>query len=640
MAQLVEITPDQPKVRLESELRYWASLGPVPGPAIAAYRAGEFSDQQDTATHGFGHAPEMWFAVEIKNDSFDDQREGDPFVIVYDAMLAVGYRLFLVREDGLTENLVDYSSYRPFNPQDHAVNRLRSPEFRLAPGEQVTVLAHLQLGPIPMSSLILYRPDTLTRDGLTWASSMAAFYAFSLSSVVLGFGFLVAMRSRIGCLYTLVLIALLLQLANIDLLFFRFAFPDQPDLYRISLYAILFAIAAAICLLVSEGVRGSEGQRPALSWVMLGLAGLSLGLLALTFLVETVLATYFGLGIIAVGLAANIFIPQARFQREDNPTRGLRWILFLIFATSIFSMIWGTFGWDFGWFNTRVAFKASYAVLLVAIMTFLTSNLIVLRLRHVQAVEARVEALEAEAERSRQLLETERAYVRARETAAARQRQLATASHDIKQPLMSLRTTFDAIAADMDQSVTDRLRDAFTYLETLSKGYVDDTVPDRDDPNSAPLADLADAEAETYALSVPLNTIHQMFNGEAVSKGLRLRVVETSLQSTAPPMVLMRILTNLVSNGLKYTNQGGVLIGVRRTDPAIWVCDTGPGMTDAEIATFKDAYSKGDKSTGHGLGLSVCFELSASNNLPLSVTSVPGKGTIFKLSLAHHLPAS
>lgn len=638
LAQLVDITPSQSKVGLDAELRYWASLGPVPGPAIKAYRAGEFSREKETATHGFGHAPEMWFALELRNDSFDDGRVGDPFVIVYDAPAIVGYRLFLVREDGLTENLVDFSVYERFNPADHVVNRLRSPEVLIAPGEQVTIMAHLQLGLAPISTLHVYRPDALTGDSLMWASSLTAFYAFCLSCLVIGFGFQVAMRSLVGVIYIALFVIFLAALANSDMLIFRFVMPDNPWLFRATSYAIFSALAAALCALVGEGMHTPGEPRHWVSRLMMALCGIAvLGFLA-TFFVETDIYIYLAFGLCAIALAVNIFLPDSFRSSVDNPNVGIRLVSAAAFLSAGFVMMWSLFGWHTEWLGFRALLKLSYGLLMITAMAFLTGNLIVLRLRHLSAVEARVEALEAEAEKSRQLLETERAYVRARETAAARQRQLATASHDIKQPLLSLRTTFDTLAIGMEQSIRDRLREAFTYLETLSKSYVDGTVPENTEKPLEKADTTPETETEVYALSVPLHTVQQMFNGEAVSKGLSLRVADTSLQTTAPPIVLMRILTNLVSNALKYTDKGGVLIGVRRDGPTIWICDTGRGMTSQELARFQQAYAKGKTSTGHGLGLSVCFDLAAANDMPLDITSTVGRGTVFSLSLAAHGP--
>lgn len=98
-------------------------------------------------------------------------------------------------------------------------------------------------------------------------------------------------------------------------------------------------------------------------------------------------------------------------------------------------------------------------------------------------------------------------------------------------------------------------------------------------------------------------------------------------------MVLMRIVSNLVSNAVKYTDRGRVLLGARRHRGAvtIQVADTGKGMTGEEQAGFFAAYRSGPTSTGTGLGLAICAELAGANGLDLAVASDPGRGTVFSL---------
>ena len=58
------------------------------------------------------------------------------------------------------------------------------------------------------------------------------------------------------------------------------------------------------------------------------------------------------------------------------------------------------------------------------------------------------------------------------------------------------------------------------------------------------------------------------------------------------------------------------------------------GMTPEETERFQTVYTKGETSTRHGLGLSVCMELAAANDMKLTIPSIPGRGTLFRLSLA------
>ncbi|HAT85394.1 MAG TPA: hypothetical protein DCS30_05215, partial [Rhizobiales bacterium] len=241
-----------------------------------------------------------------------------------------------------------------------------------------------------------------------------------------------------------------------------------------------------------------------------------------------------------------------------------------------------------------------------------------------------------------ELLEAEQNYSRARELASLRQRQLATASHDLKQPIASLRMSFDSISAEAAPELRSRMREAFDYMEQLSSDYLKQTTPDmpEDGEHEQSFADEGDPDKveEAYELSLVLGTILQMFHEEAISKGLALHMVASSLTTQVPALAIMRIVSNLVSNAVKHTLTGRVLFGVRRRDhhAIIQVWDTGPGMSKAQRLAFRQAYRKGAGSDGHGLGLAVCFDLAKQHGLKLDVHSVSGKGTRFDL----HVPVS
>ena len=209
--------------------------------------------------------------------------------------------------------------------------------------------------------------------------------------------------------------------------------------------------------------------------------------------------------------------------------------------------------------------KGIYGVMGLGLMAASTTSLMDLRQDNVAALAREMTALRKEAETARSLLETERNYSRARDLADLRNRQLATMSHDIKQPLASLRMTIEAMTRDEDPSVRARLTEAFDYMQDLTKGHLDALQPA--DAADTPPPEPED-QVDPYPLSLIQDTVGQMFREEAVSKGLRLRIVPSSVQVSVPPLVLMRITSNLVSNAVKYTEAGKVLLGARRAGRA------------------------------------------------------------------------
>ncbi|WP_245910735.1 MFS domain-containing histidine kinase [Pelagimonas varians] len=630
-AQLVELAPGHETADMVPDLSYWASLDPEVSAAISAFRDGHFRRGLQTISYSARHSPETWAAVEIINQTAEDGRPDDRFVVTLDAPLVSGVRIFLVRTGGLTENLTDYSIFEPFDPVDHVVNRLRTPEFALSPGEQVTLLTHVQTGPFPDFGMEIHSPDYLAQASFGWGVALTAFYAFALSCLVFFFGFQAAMRSAVGVWNAVLFLVFLGVLSFVDGLLFRAVYPQHPEYASGIGFGLLFALSGAGFLVAGAGVARIA---PRLGRAVSGLALLSLAGFGFAILAPGPIAAVLSYALIGAMLIANVVSARAFAQDDVAPPVGAIWVAGLAVLGAVVVIALVVSGLGGRWLDAPTAMRAVFAALLLATMTFLTANVIALRRRHLSAVEARVEALQAEADRNRELLAAERNYARARELAALRQRQLATASHDLRQPLMSLRMTFDGLATGMQPEVKSRLNDAFDYLGALASGYAEDGADEGWDGDETAGDGGDTTEIETYALSVPLGTVLQMFQGEAQAKGLDLRVVSSARDTTAPPLVLMRIVTNLVSNAIKYTDKGGVLVGVRHgSRPRIWVVDTGPGMRAQDIAHFSNAYVKGDSSTGQGLGLSVCFDLARDHGMLLEVTSVPGLGTCFSLSL-------
>jgi CheY-like chemotaxis protein len=130
------------------------------------------------------------------------------------------------------------------------------------------------------------------------------------------------------------------------------------------------------------------------------------------------------------------------------------------------------------------------------------------------------------------------------------------------------------------------------------------------------------------------------FHVEAVARELRLRFVPTRAVVRTDPLLMERILTNLVANALRYTPHGGVVVGVRRLGGrvAIAVCDTGIGIAPEQQAlVFEEFFQVDnpgrDRSRGLGLGLAIVRRLTQLLDHPLTLHSRPGRGSCFRLEV-------
>ncbi|MEM7303478.1 MAG: ATP-binding protein [Pseudomonadota bacterium] len=641
-AEPVDLTAGQGIADLKPHLRYKAITGARPGAMLKSFQTGGFEPELNTSFLAANHAAEAWAAVTVRNASPDDGREGDPFVLALSLALVSEADIYLVRDEGLTEHLLRYSLFRPFDENEHAVNRLRTPQLDIAPGETVTLLVSLKLGPFHDFRLALETPSeheaSVFNDGII----SAAFYAFSIAALVFGLGFHAAMRNWVGVGYAALFCVALALIAFIDGHLFRFFFPDDPQWQSPVGFGLLFGLSG-FGFVAAQASIAQEERGTGFRAILLVLIGASLCGFGFSLFSPGPFAAVAAYGLIGLMILVQIYAGRLWMMQGGRIHFGGIGIAVLAALSLIFLFSLLSGAQASGGLLVPEVLKITFAILLTVTLGVLSINLIHLRRQNARAIAERMEALEAENTRSRELLEAQENAMRARDLASLRQRQLATASHDFKQPLSSLRMTFDSIADQASPEVRARLNEAFDYMEALSGQYLAETTPEskasdgQDELVVKSASEPATPERadEAYSLSVVLGTVEQMFFEEAISKGLKLLLVDCSLETDLPPIILMRILTNLVSNAVKYTKQGRVMLGVRRAGNAaiIHVFDTGPGMSETQFQRLRQEHQKGDQSSGHGLGLAVCFELARQNDLDLDYCSIEGKGSLFRLTI-------
>ena len=178
-------------------------------------------------------------------------------------------------------------------------------------------------------------------------------------------------------------------------------------------------------------------------------------------------------------------------------------------------------------------------------------------------------------------------------------------------------------------------------LVQLINGLNDDLArlgnPDRWLPLPDEEVHGAQDDQEDIPLQLVLDNAVRMFGDEASAKGLSLSAEPTAVIAVSQPVALIRIVSNLVANAIKYTEAGEVTLAVRVEEgqAAIDVQDTGPGMTEAQVSTVLQPYARGDGVDGiegEGLGLSSVKGLADEQGLRLEVESTPGQGSRFTIA--------
>ena len=207
------------------------------------------------------------------------------------------------------------------------------------------------------------------------------------------------------------------------------------------------------------------------------------------------------------------------------------------------------------------------------------------------------------------------------------------AAHDLRQPVyaMQLYTSMLLDDPDLTKALLPKIEqscisinDMFNTLFDYQQAHMNDTG----------LVENKINIQETF------HSLALHFQPIATGKGLQIRFKPIAGFITMVPLYLVRILGNLITNALRYTNTGGVLVGVRKTRKAIVfeIWDTGVGIDDSKIKQIFNEFYKINtldiNNEGLGLGLAIVKQLSARiYGADISVQSRLGRGSVFKFSI-------
>ena len=218
---------------------------------------------------------------------------------------------------------------------------------------------------------------------------------------------------------------------------------------------------------------------------------------------------------------------------------------------------------------------------------------------------------------------------------AAKSRFLAAASHDLRQPLQTLALLqgllAKVVAEPAGQELVTRLDDTLDAMSVMLNTVLDTNQID---------AGVVSAEIVTFPIAGMLAKLRDEYVYQAQAQGLSWQVVQSSLWITSDQRLLEQMVRNLVSNALKYTPRGKVLLGCKRQGGTlrVEVWDTGIGIPEDKLDDIFEEYCQlgnaaRDREKGLGLGLAIVQRLGGLLGHKVSVRSRQGAGSVFSIEV-------
>jgi signal transduction histidine kinase len=224
-----------------------------------------------------------------------------------------------------------------------------------------------------------------------------------------------------------------------------------------------------------------------------------------------------------------------------------------------------------------------------------------------------------------------RAKQEAEENARAKSRLLAAVGHDLKQPLTVIRMVLSGLEAKVDASEQKNLARADRSSEYLASAL--DTLLEASQFGSAAVK----PRITTFPISALLDAIKEEFALIAGEKGLNFHVAPCDARVRSDAKMLGSILRNLVSNAIRYTEQGIVAVACEVHDGtlSVQVRDTGIGIPEDKMDLIFEEFQRINPSKGAGLGLGLAIVRRAAEALGHAVTvrSTLNTGSVFRVDV-------
>jgi len=215
---------------------------------------------------------------------------------------------------------------------------------------------------------------------------------------------------------------------------------------------------------------------------------------------------------------------------------------------------------------------------------------------------------------------------------------LAAASHDLRQPLhamgLFLGILEDKVEKEEQKAIVQKTQKSSEALNDLLDSLLDISKLD---------AGVVQVDSKPFPVNNLLVSLKDEFAVSASEKHLKIRFVETKLWLDSDYRIVERIMRNLISNAIRYTHSGGIVVGCRRIEGKLLlaVYDTGIGINEDDIQIIFDEFHQlhnpeRDRSRGLGLGLAIVKRLAKLINMPLWTKSVQGVGSSFGLIMPRY----
>ena len=577
----------------------------------------------------------IWLRLGVQNNT---ENINDWRIYVRENFLQY-YDVYIVREDGHIDHIESHNPQTRFSQRSTPYPELVSP-FRMEPDEAVTVFIAYWSGGSSHAAVSLETSESFSDIAVGRTSKNYISYGMMMILILVATFALFILRLEVFWAYLCYVASTLIYLMHIDGVAFQYFWPNAP-VFNSYFTIVIGTIFVVVTYNFARVFLQTKIYHPAfdklframiittplitITGTLIDPQGTKLFIFVLIFMA------------ILLGTIVGLIAAMTRFRQ----------VRFYLFAWICGILTAGLMNLRHN-FGLEVTQDTEFEAIRISIVVDAIMMGLGVADRYRQSVQKRqqeadetLEIAQRNLRLNKRLFDLEEQFKLASELVISRDDQMRETVHDIRQPLHALRLSVQKFEDGQNLTATDKssIDQTFSYLEDLIASHLKDSVIDPSEVSSGYKAATLNEENGELSLSNILSSIHNMFLADASEKDLIFKYVPTSQNVSIEPLAFMRAVNNLVSNAIKYTPNGKVLLGVKRQEDglSIQIHDTGPGMSAAEFEQAKQRGHRLDPKNksveGHGYGLTIAHTAAQDNGWTLRLIEGRQTGTSIALDL-------
>lgn len=585
----------------------------------------------------FGYTnSKVWLRIHIVNKSTKIIDWRFLAHVVFTQQMAI----YKISSDGAVKTLVDLKEDSPFAARAIPYPQIVAP-FDLAFGDEATfVVSYYAMG-ASRHSMSIETPDSLMQEARVNSAKSFAFYGMMLVMIVLAAVAFVTLRQFVFVAYAGYFMSIFLFVAQADGMAFQYiwsAFPQFNSMAAVVIGSSAMVFGGLFSMSFLQTGRYHPVTHRLLQLVIFSVLALDVILWATDPKLLNRVLVYMVVVSALSFLIAGLVAARTRFREVG--------FYVLAWGASLIPACLYTVRFAFGIQLTSIT--PFDAIRLALVVDALMMGLAIFdRYNHLRqsAMKENLANAQRTLALTQRLSALEGSYEQVTTSARQREESMKDTVHDLRQPMHALRLSLRQLASAQVQKSTDvgQIESALAYMEKLVEGRLASHT-EIDESTSASVNDqVSDStvkpRSDEPGLHGVLSGIAEMFTSEASNKGLELKLVLAAPDAEVAAYPLMRVVANLVSNAIKYTREGRVLIAVRRqgSGHVVEIHDTGPGLSGA---AFEQALKRNQRldrdrleADGSGLGLSVVKEIADANEWLVTSCAARRTGASIRIHL-------